>query len=128
MPLIYCDSSSPLNFIYKPHACRAYKTANHRFLLVRHWKLGGSLDGYGINRIGIGFLLLQFHLWTPTQQPTQSHFPYDGEDFASLKLISPALNSLSIADVAGIFNDAQLDNGNTLSKSSTHHARSLPST
>ncbi|KIJ91863.1 hypothetical protein K443DRAFT_685687 [Laccaria amethystina LaAM-08-1] len=37
-------------------------------------------------------------------------------------------NGLSIPDVPDVFNDAQLDDGNTLSKSSTCHAKSLPST
>lgn len=46
----------------------------------------------------------------------------------SYKLIKPSLNGVSIADMASVFNEAQLGDGNTFSKSSTHHARSLPST
>ena len=77
--------------------------------------------------------LLQFHLWTPTRQPAGSHFAYDGRQLKLIVSISflqvdNVCPKLSIADVAGVFNDAQLDDVNALSKSSTHHARSLPST
>ena len=104
---------------------------------VRQWKSGSLLDAYGINRIGIGFSLLQFYLWTPTRQPARNHFPYDGGNlvssswssvFLSYKSTTPALTGLSIADVASVFNDAQLNDVNTLSICSIHHARSLPST
>ena len=94
-------------------------------------KLGSLLGAFGLNRIRIDFPLLQCHLWTRARQPARSHFACDGRQLkliVSYKSTTSALNGLSIADVAGVVNDAPLDNAATLSKSSTHHARSLPST
>ena len=92
------------------------------------------MDAHDIFRIGIDFFfLLQSHLWTPSN-PLEAIFHMTKEaslaqvDHISFLLVDTACPRYSIADLAGVFNDAQLDEPNILSKSSTYHARSLLST
>ncbi|EDQ99197.1 uncharacterized protein LACBIDRAFT_335251 [Laccaria bicolor S238N-H82] len=91
-------------------------------------KLGSLLDAYGMNRI----LNQIFFASTPS---LDYHPVTRSKRLRWLKLIvsisffqvdNACPNGLSVADMAGGFNDAQLDDGNTLLKSSTRHARSLP--
>ena len=91
-------------------------------------KLASSWGAYGINRIGID----SFFAPIPSsdfQSATRLHMTeetslaqVDHISFLQVDKVSP---KRSIADVSGVFNNAQLDEPNTLSKSSTYHARSM---
>ena len=84
------------------------------------------------NRIGIDFFLYFKSIFgLPPGNPLEATLHMTEEtwlpqvDHISSLQVDNVCPKCSIADVAGVFNEAQLDEPNTLPKSSTHHDAKL---
>ena len=99
---------------------------DHRIL-----KLGSLRDAYGIHRIGIDLFFYSNYIFgLQSSNPLEDILHMMEEtslaQFISILQVDKVCPKRSIADVAVVFNDIQLDEPDISSKGSTHYATLPP--